>query len=214
MSAVSGRKRRRVALPLMGGQSNRLSVSLVMPRLGVGAARQNVASYAHRHGVVLTRQGSAVGGMAAVTLCRILRAAVENTTGERRQRAESLVRAVAHSLQGQGGPLCVPLPVINVLRRYARRRGSAPAAHAGRRDAAPDARAAAGEPRAASDDARDAHDTHDATVVSDASAAASGACAAASADARDATVAGDASAASGGARDVPGDGAAPPPETA
>jgi hypothetical protein len=129
MSAPRRQARRAAAPPLRGGQDMRLSVSLVVPRLSPRAARQNIASYAHRHGVVLTRMGQPVGTMAAVTLCRILRAAVDNSQGERRQRAEGLVRTIVRSLQGQGGPLCVPVPLLNVLRRYARRAGGARPVH-------------------------------------------------------------------------------------
>jgi hypothetical protein len=86
------------------------------------AARQNIASYAHRHGVVVTRRGQPVGEIAAVRLCRILRAAVENSSGPRRERVETLVRAIALSLRGQGGPLCVPKTALNALRRLGRAR--------------------------------------------------------------------------------------------
>lgn len=98
----------------------RQSVSYVRPLLPPAAARQNIASYAHRYGVVVTRQGEPVGTMSAARFCRILRAAVENSTGRRRLRAVVLVRAIAEGLQGQGGPLCVPLLVLNFLRGMGR----------------------------------------------------------------------------------------------
>ncbi len=101
----------------------RQSVSYVNRVLPPDAARQNLASYAHLHGVVLTRGGEPAGTMSAARFCRILRAAVENSAGTRRLRAVTLVRRIAQSLRGQGGPLCVPRAALNALRRYGRVRG-------------------------------------------------------------------------------------------
>lgn len=101
----------------------RQSVSYVNRVLPPDAARQNLASYAHLHGVVVMQGGAPVDTMSAARFCRILRAAVENSSGLRRLRAVTLVRRIAASLRGQGGPLCVPRPALNALRRYGRVRG-------------------------------------------------------------------------------------------
>jgi hypothetical protein len=92
------------------------------PRLPAAAARQNIASYAHRHGAVLTRAGQPVRAIAAAALCRVLRQAVERSDGARRERVETLVRAIALALGRQTGPLAVPQQAFDALRRLARRR--------------------------------------------------------------------------------------------
>jgi hypothetical protein len=100
-----------------GRTTMRPAVTCALP---IRAARQNIASYAHLHGAVVTRYGEPVGEISAAALCRLLRAALEGGTDARRARVERLARLVAMSLQGQGGPLCVTKTTINVLRRYAR----------------------------------------------------------------------------------------------
>jgi hypothetical protein len=88
------------------------------PQLPQAAARQNIASYAHLHGVVLTRGHTPVGTLEPATLCRILREAIEATTEGRRERAETVVRSIAARIGQAGGePLPVPQVALDVLRR-------------------------------------------------------------------------------------------------
>jgi hypothetical protein len=88
------------------------------PLLPEAAARQNIASYVHLHGVVLTRTHTPVDTMAPAALCRILREAIAATTEGRRERAETVVRSIAARIgDADGEPLAVPQVALDVLRR-------------------------------------------------------------------------------------------------
>jgi hypothetical protein len=125
-----------------GGVRAMRAPPLPSPLLPEAAARQNIASYAHLHGVVLTRKHAPVDAMAPATLCRILREAIEATTEGRRERAEMVVRSIAARIgHADGEPLAVPQVALDVLRRLtlaARlaggtpQRSSAPAVRASR----------------------------------------------------------------------------------
>jgi len=100
--------------------------------LPASAARQNIASYAHLHGVVLTCRHKPVGTIAPAALCRILREAIEATTEGRRERAETVVRAIAARIaEARGEPLAIPQPALDVLRALTLAARLATAARAG-----------------------------------------------------------------------------------
>ena len=106
--------------------------NVLAPHLPQAAARQNIASYAHLHGVVLTRKHRPAATIAPAALCRILREAIEATTEGRRERAETVVCSIAMRIIEAGGePLAVPQVAIDVLRRLTLAARLADAAPAG-----------------------------------------------------------------------------------
>ncbi len=92
--------------------------NMLAPNLPQAAARQNIASYVHLYGVVLTRKDKRVATIAPAALCRILREVIEATTEGRRERAETVVRSIAlRIIEADGEPLAVPQAALDVLRR-------------------------------------------------------------------------------------------------
>ncbi len=89
--------------------------------LPMRAARQNIASYVHLYGAAVTRFGEPIEPIAPAALCRVVRAALENTHEGRRERAETLVRALALSIiTAEQRPLAVPRTAWDLLRRLGR----------------------------------------------------------------------------------------------
>lgn len=84
---------------------------------------QDIASAAHARGVYLIRGKKVVGSIEARLLCRSLRAAHVNTTGQELRRAQVLKLAAGIALRlGVKGPLLVPQVTWNVLSGFAKAR--------------------------------------------------------------------------------------------
>lgn len=97
------------------------SLAFLTPPLPIRAARQNIASYAHLYGAVVTRYRVPIETIAPATLCRIIRNAVETAHEGRRERAETIVRTLALSIIGaEGEPLGVPRTAFDLLTRLSR----------------------------------------------------------------------------------------------
>ncbi|HKV00327.1 MAG TPA: hypothetical protein VJR58_33820 [Vineibacter sp.] len=97
------------------------TLAYLAPLLPIRAARQNIASYAHLYGAVVTRYRTPIETIAPAALCRIIRTAVETTHEGRRERAETIVRALALSIIGaEGEPLGVPRTAFDLLKRLSR----------------------------------------------------------------------------------------------
>lgn len=86
---------------------------------------QDIASAAHGRGVVLLRSEVVVGSVEAKELCRILRAAHENTRGDdaRHEHVEKLAHGIALRL-GVKGAVQVSRSAMNLLSGYANARKS------------------------------------------------------------------------------------------
>jgi len=97
------------------------SLAFLTPPLPIRAARQNIASYAHLYGAVVTRYRVPIETIAPAALCRIIRNAVETAHEGRRERAETIVRTLALSIIGaEGEPLGVPRTAFDLLTRLSR----------------------------------------------------------------------------------------------
>jgi len=97
------------------------TLAYLAPMLPIRAARQNIASYAHLYGAVVTRYRTPIETIAPAALCRIIRTAVEAAHEGRRERAETIVRTLALSIIGaEGEPLGVPRTAFDLLKRLSR----------------------------------------------------------------------------------------------
>ena len=93
----------------------------VPPQLPIRAARQNIASYVHLYGAEVTRYRMPIEAVAPAALCRIIRNAVETAHEGRRERAETIVRALALSIiTAECRPLGVPRTAFDLLKRLSR----------------------------------------------------------------------------------------------
>ncbi len=97
------------------------ALHFVPPRLPIRAARQNIASYVHLYGAEVTRYRTPIETVAPAALCRIIRNAVETAHEGRRERAETIVRALALSIiTAECRPLGVPRTAFDLLKRLSR----------------------------------------------------------------------------------------------
>jgi hypothetical protein len=109
------------AAPVAHRRAAPITFNPMPPLLPMRAARQNIASYVHLHGAVMTRFGEPMEMIEPAALCRIIRTALETTHEGRLERAETVVRAIALSIiTAERGPLPVPRTAFDLLKRLGR----------------------------------------------------------------------------------------------